>query len=206
MKASESRLKPCPFCGGAAEIMLDSFGANGFRIGCASKPTENTCPGCIRWSAYYRNEEMAIAAWNRRAYEIKAEHKRENRTGEESSVVGNAEAMRKALDSIYNKLETLDIEEDSYADEVIASVKSDIVDAIYAPPRNCDVGTAEEQGERFEKFCDSNKHGGDVYACDNCKFLPSEHCGLKWAQMPCEIEAVAKCNKMARKARKVSGR
>ena len=87
--------------------------------------------------------------------------------------------MRKALDSIYNKLETLDIEEDSYADEVIASVKSDIVDAIYAPPRNCDVGTAEEQGERFEKFCDSNKHGGDVYACDNCKFLPSEHCGLK---------------------------
>lgn len=177
MKASESKLEPCPFCGSTAEITPELFGTGGYRIGCASKPT--TCPGCIRWSANYRSEEFAIAAWNRRAYEIKAEHKRENRTGEESSVVGNAEAMRKALDSIYNKLETLDIEEDSYADEVIASVKSDIVDAIYAPPRNCDVGTAEEQGERFEKFCDSNKHGGDVYACDNCKFLPSEHCGLK---------------------------
>lgn len=38
---------------------------------------------------------------------LKAEHKRENRTGEESSVVGNAAKMREALDSIYNKLETL---------------------------------------------------------------------------------------------------
>ena len=57
---------------------------------------------------------------------------------EKSSQVGNAAKMREALDKIYNKLETLDVEEDSYADEIIASVKSDIVDALSAPPRNCD--------------------------------------------------------------------
>ena len=59
-------------------------------------------------------------------------------TREKSSRVGNAAKMREALDKIYNKLETLDVEEDSYADEIIASVKSDIVDALSAPPRNCD--------------------------------------------------------------------
>ena len=69
-KAGESKLKPCTFCGGAAEITPELFGLNGYRIGCASKPTEYTCPGCIRWSAYYWNEEMAITSWNRRA-EIK---------------------------------------------------------------------------------------------------------------------------------------
>lgn len=87
--------------------------------------------------------------------------------------------MRKALDSIYNKLETLDIEEDSYADEVIASVKSDIVDAIYAPPRNCDVGTAEEQVKSYFAFCDR-------HTCQSCPVKGTTDCGFLWEQMPYE--------------------
>ena len=100
--------------------------------------------------------------------------------------LGNSAKMRKALDSIYNKLETLDVEEDSYADEVISSVKSDIVAALYAPPRNCDVGTVEEQAERFHAFCKSNKQPCDVYSCDRCQLNSIEDCELAWAQMPYE--------------------
>lgn len=59
----EHELKPCPFCGGAAEIKSELFG---YRIGCASIPTQYTCPGCIDLSAYYWSEEMAISSWNRR--------------------------------------------------------------------------------------------------------------------------------------------
>lgn len=62
----EHELKPCPFCGGAAEIKSELFGLNGYRIGCASIPTQYTCPGCIDLSAYYWSEEMAISSWNRR--------------------------------------------------------------------------------------------------------------------------------------------
>lgn len=60
------KLKPCPFCGGTAKIGPVLYGINGYRIGCASRPTQYICPGCISFSAYYWSEEMAIASWNRR--------------------------------------------------------------------------------------------------------------------------------------------
>ena len=53
--------------------------------------------------------------------------------------------------------------------------------------RNCDVGTAEEQAERMDKFCDSHGHGCDghcTYACENCEFVSVDRCELAWAQMP----------------------
>lgn len=58
--------------------------------------------------------------------------------------------------------------------------------AIAEPIRNCDVGTPEEQSDRFADFCDS--HSG----CSQCpvKSLWSfanghkPSCGVLWAQMP----------------------
>ncbi len=51
--------------------------------------------------------------------------------------------------------------------------------ALAAPPRNCDEGTAEEQKNRFIRFC-----GG----CPNCKHCPlrnaNSKCVFVWAQMP----------------------
>ena len=58
--------------------------------------------------------------------------------------------------------------------------------ALSAPPRNCDVGTVEEQAERFHAFCTSNKKCGDVYSCERCQFNAVEDCELAWAQMPYE--------------------
>lgn len=50
-----------------------------------------------------------------------------------------------------------------------------------APPRNCDVGTVEEQSERYHAFCDSN----ECTSCP-CKFTVRTYCALIWAQMPYE--------------------
>ena len=52
--------------------------------------------------------------------------------------------------------------------------------------RNCDVGTVEEQAERFHSFCESNKQCGDVYSCERCQLNSIEDCELAWAQMPYE--------------------
>ena len=55
--------------------------------------------------------------------------------------------------------------------------------ALFAPPRNCDVGTAEEQAERFIKLCRS--HTAPYRGCDgSCPLLMSKKCSLAWAQMP----------------------
>jgi hypothetical protein len=59
--------------------------------------------------------------------------------------------------------------------------------ALSAPPRNCDVGTAEEQAERFEAECKRHDH------CTPCpvhaawgefKEGKPKSCQLIWAQMP----------------------
>ena len=43
--------------------------------------------------------------------------------------------------------------------------------ALAAPPRNCDVGTAEEQAERFAKVCTANSKDGVRGLCsETCPF------------------------------------
>lgn len=53
------------------------------------------------------------------------------------------------------------------------------------PRRNCDIGTAEEQLDRWQAFC--NKFDDDCTGClcegFGCSFA---HCYSKWAQMPYE--------------------
>lgn len=54
--------------------------------------------------------------------------------------------------------------------------------------RNCDVGTAEEQVERFEDFCDAQCQK----SCTSCpvykKMTTDIECFAKWSQMPYEQE------------------
>ena len=55
-------------------------------------------------------------------------------------------------------------------------------EAYEEPLRNCDVGTAEEQAERFFKFCTPKR-------CDECKSHEDDSfygCVLRWCQMPYE--------------------
>ena len=56
--------------------------------------------------------------------------------------------------------------------------------ALAAPPRNCDVGTAEEQHARFYNFCDK------IEECKECPLWRggglTSKCSVYWGQMPYE--------------------
>ena len=56
--------------------------------------------------------------------------------------------------------------------------------ALSEPPRNCDVGTAEEQSERYEKFCYA--HRSREKGCGGCPLCDIVCCGFAWLQMPYE--------------------
>lgn len=59
------------------------------------------------------------------------------------------------------------------------------------PRRNCDVGTAKEQYERWQAFCNRNyKDNKDCTGCpcdsDDSNLCDFAYCFALWAQMPCE--------------------
>jgi hypothetical protein len=65
-------------------------------------------------------------------------------------------------------------------DKVVVGMEA----ALRKPPRNCDVGTAEEQVKRFNKFCLFHK-------CDECQLNNDANfleCGVRWGQLPYESE------------------
>lgn len=77
----------------------------------------------------------------------------------------------------------------------VANVVFDMIDDLAVellkctPPRNCDVGTTEEQSQRFDEFCDAHKYVGDDGAnwCSRtCPCYNDINCGVNWAQMPYE--------------------
>ena len=110
-------------------------------------------------------------------------NEKHERTIEKSSAVGNAAAMREALmeasialsSATHHHLTEYD------AKECLAVIES----ALAAPPRNCDVGTPEEQSARFDNHC--RKHMG----CLTCPLREKDggvpkHCEFVWAQTPYE--------------------
>ena len=111
-------------------------------------------------------------------------------TRDKSSQVGNAAAMREALEKMrfymphflqYMRLHREDEEAGGYYGRILDVVNA----ALFAPPRNCDVGTQEEQSERFDAHC--RKHMG----CLTCPLREKDggvpkHCEFAWAQMPYE--------------------
>jgi len=98
---------------------------------------------------------------------------------------GNSAAMREAL-----------VEISKIADgwEFRGTTKAGALDRIYElakaalsePARNCDIGSPEEQTERFSDFC----HGHDD--CEDCPvslcFSGDYYCSLAWAQLSYEAK------------------
>ena len=94
--------------------------------------------------------------------------------------LGNAAKMRETLiNAYYAMFKFIKTPYDEYEEMSIALDAARA--ALDEPPRNCDVGTPEEQHRRFKKWC--GKHGidGDMdVACaypDMCCTL----CALRWA-------------------------
>lgn len=119
--------------------------------------------------------------------EAAAKRERET-TSEKSSAVGNAAAMREALLRCDAIAQLPEIRE--YV--IVKDMRNLIKKALAAPPRNCDVGTADEQQDRFREFC--RKHfdarecglGKSVAKCPAYRGDKIPDCSLWWAQMPYE--------------------
>ena len=111
------------------------------------------------------------------------------RTAEKSSAVGNAAAMREALVRLRD-IALAALEKRSEGVDTVNLAEAILhhsEKALAAPPRQCDVGTAEEQAYRMRLYCKSN--GVDesgCFRCEKCPFLTSDKCELAWAQMPYE--------------------
>lgn len=54
------------------------------------------------------------------------------------------------------------------------------------PQRNCDVGSVEEQEERFKNFCLSYYEHGECWRCP--LFKSKIRCPIAWGQLPYEEE------------------
>ena len=106
-----------------------------------------------------------------------------------SEHVSNAAAMREALEKVrfylpyflqYMRLNREDEKAGGYYESILEVVSA----ALSEPPRNCDVGTAAEQHERFYNFCDK------VEECKECPLWRggglTSKCSVYWGQMPYE--------------------
>lgn len=112
--------------------------------------------------------------------------RRERATTENSSAVGDTQKMRGALalcNAMLRRLDERALNETMSCIAEEARVK--VAEALAAPPRNCDVGTADEQYERWLEFCGRYDH-----ACAGCPFDDYDrslaYCFAGWAQMPYE--------------------
>lgn len=127
---------------------------------------------------------------------IEAAEKREREaTREKSSRVGNAAKIRKALsDACYAMFNFLKTQNCGY--EEMAKALDKAKAALAEPPRNCDVGTAEEQAERFRRFCGTHKPDESQFTEEGELLCPSTgceltacnygQCALAWSHMPYE--------------------
>ena len=97
--------------------------------------------------------------------------------------LGNAAKIRWAFASIadYAKAAACHTE-DAHLLGYLNQIERSAEDAISAPPRNCDVGTAEEQSERFIEFCAGKDCGRTCPLSDDYY----SRCEFAWEQMPYE--------------------
>lgn len=135
-------------------------------------------------AAWKRDEERAIEHATRHAEAVARDNCRDcvhNPKGKNYEG-GNAAAMRKALIEIRDTIMNGGFDGRSPAHFV------NICDAaLSAPPRQCDVGTAEEQMKKFREFCATEKC--TRYRCrSGCKATCIDRCAIAWAQMPYEAE------------------
>jgi len=104
----------------------------------------------------------------------------------------NTIKLREVLEFALN---TIDVSEDVLAETEdweneavgwILELQKRAREALVAPPRNCDVGTADEQAQRFETFC--HRYSQAMGICDDdCPFRQhpnASYCQSIWMQMP----------------------
>ena len=109
--------------------------------------------------------------------------------GNDEVKVFDASKARKVLERVHNFLGIL-IRENLVKDapflkegelENESDLADDVWEVLHGVPRNCDVGTADEQTNSYLDFC--NRH-----TCQSCpaRLKGETDCGFIWSQMPYE--------------------
>ena len=139
-----------------------------------------------------RRHDVWISEFRSYIDELEAAHKRE--IDELWKRIGDMAKLREAVGYCLGAINRIEWLGDGVfpngkfvSPETLARAKQKAEAALAAPPRNCDVGTAEEQAKRLDAFCDSHGHGFDgqkIYCCENCQLISVDRCELAWAQMP----------------------
>ena len=117
-------------------------------------------------------------------------------TSENESDVGNAAAMREALVAVKKSIDgigtsSLDCDPTilmAALTQVCARLSARIERVLSTPARQCDVGTAGEQGERWQAFCDQFDDDCTGCPCDVAACASYTDCFARWAQMPYAAE------------------
>ena len=98
---------------------------------------------------------------------------------------GNAAKLRIAIERTIRDLRDTICDPENGDDimYIVGAIRHNIErlqDALAMPPRNCDVGTAEEQIDRFSDYCPRFIGG----TCTGCSLTHYQECGIAWAQLP----------------------
>lgn len=105
----------------------------------------------------------------------------------------NAAKMREALTRVKKMAASYINCHDDEIDRVMTDIVATCDSALSVPLRNCEVGTEEEQSQRFEAFC-SLHHLPKGPGCYSCPAIPPKSpqafhrdaCRSNWSQMPYE--------------------
>ena len=93
---------------------------------------------------------------------------------------GNAAAMREALERFMGWYNITSIRTAS-----LRTIAEAARAALSKPARNCDVGSPEEQAQRFDNFCESNASNGPCsLKCPCIDCFNQCQCLCTWAQLP----------------------
>lgn len=130
---------------------------------------------------------------------IEAAHKREVAVAENATTtptckdflqVGNAAQIREALKAFVDYSDLVQ-RMGIFVRDSLVKITTKARAALAKPPRNCDVGTPQEQIKRWEKFCQEHherwKPGKSLAAIQRCNCPCHEGNGCNyfiWAQMP----------------------
>ncbi len=143
-------------------------------------------------------QTITVAAWIELCQALEEAARRDNKKARdaiyaeakrnaERESVGNSAKLRDVCEQFLELLEAPAGFEDcgmgiELNEEQVVIWRNRFSDALAAQQRNCDVGSAEEQKERFEKFCEAQPTAN----CDGCHLAMNYSCEFEWAQMPYE--------------------
>lgn len=123
---------------------------------------------------------------------VVAENATTTPTCEKSSQVGNTAKMREALEAVVKVGYPYNFHHEAphisgYCYEITTAINKCFA-ALAEPPRNCDVGTAEEQAERFKAYCPSGDCKRRVCNSYGYEKLFHYKCFPIWGQLPYKSE------------------